>query len=87
MWLKLKLNKHRIVRKNIVIVLAGFFLTGCSLAVPEPDEANQTLLIIPVESRQTLGEFIWTLHLSIEDSSTNEKYNHIIEPNPKMLFS
>ena len=87
MWLKLKLNKHRIVRKNIVIVLAGFFLTACSLAVPEPDESNQTLLIIPVESRQTLGKFIWTLHLSIEDSSTNEKYNHIIEPNPKMLFS
>ena len=61
--------------------------TGCSLAIPEPDETNQTLLIIPVESRQTLGKFIWTLHISIEDSSRKEKQNHIIKPNPEMLFS
>ncbi|MEC9012414.1 MAG: hypothetical protein VYA87_08235 [SAR324 cluster bacterium] len=57
------------------------------MAVPEPDEANQTLLIIPVESRQTLQKFVWVLHVSIEDSSSNEKHNHIIEPNPKSLFS
>ncbi len=77
---KLILNSYKIVRKNItnIIILACFLFTGCSLAVPEPDEANQTLLIIPVESRQTLQKFIWTLHVSIEDSSSNEKHNHII---------
>ena len=86
---KLILNSYKIVRKNItnIIILACFLFTGCSLAVPEPDEANQTLLIIPVESRQTLQKFIWTLHVSIEDSSSNEKHNHIIKPNPKRLFS
>ena len=86
---KLILNSYKIVRKNItnIIILACFLFTGCSLAVPEPDEANQTLLIIPVESRQTLQKFIWTLHVSIEDSSSNEKHNHIIKPNPKSLFS
>ena len=83
------LNSYKIVRKNItnIIILASFLFTGCSLAVPEPDEANQTLLIIPVESRQTLQKFIWTLHVAIEDSSSNEKHNHIIKPNPKSLFS
>ena len=86
---KLILNSYKIVRKNItnVIISVCFLFTGCSLAVPEPDEANQTLLIIPVESRQTLQKFIWTLHVSIEDSSSNEKHNHIIKPNPKSLFS
>ena len=64
-----------------------FLFTGCSLAIPEPDETNQTLLIIPVESRQTLGKFIWTLHISIKDSSSKDKQNHIIKPNPEMLFS
>ena len=77
------LNSYKIVRKNItnIIILASLLFTGCSLAVPEPDEANQTLLIIPVESRQTLHKFVWVLHVSIEDSSSNEKHNHIIEPN------
>ena len=44
----LKLNSYKIVRKNItnIIILTCFLFTGCSLAVPEPDEANQTLLII-----------------------------------------
>ena len=86
---KFILNSYKIVRKNItnIIILGCFLFTGCSLAVPEPDEANQTLLIIPVESRQTLQKFIWTLHVSIEDSSSNEKHNHIIQPNPKSLFS
>ena len=83
------LNSYKIVRKNItnIIILASLLFTGCSLAVPEPDEANQTLLIIPVESRQTLQKFVWVLHVSIEDSSSNEKHNHIIEPNPKSFFS
>ena len=83
------LNSYKIVRKNItnIIILASLLFTGCSLAVPEPDEANQTLLIIPVESRQTLHKFVWVLHVSIEDSSSNEKHNHIIEPNPKSFFS
>ena len=71
MYSKLKLNTCIIVQKNIanIIILTCFLFTGCSLAIPEPDETNQTLLIIPVESRQTLGKFIWTLHVSIEDSS------------------
>ena len=77
------------VQKNIanIIILTCFLFTGCSLAIPEPDETNQTLLIIPVESRQTLGKFIWTLHISIKDSSSKDKQNHIIKPNPEMLFS
>ena len=85
MYSNLKLNSYKILLKNII--LACFIFTGCSLAVPEPDEANQTLLIIPVESRQTLQKFIWTLHVSIEDSSSDEKHNHIIKPNPPRLFS
>ena len=89
MWSIFTLSTHKIVQRNIanLIFVTVFLLTGCSLSVPEPDEANQTLLIIPVESRQTLQKFIWTLHVSIEDSSSNEKHNHIIKPNPKSLFS
>ena len=89
MYSKLKLNTCIIVQKNIanIIILTCFLFTGCSLAIPEPDETNQTLLIIPVESRQTLGKFIWTLNISIKDSSSKEKQNHIIKPNPEMLFS
>ncbi len=70
-----------------VIFLIIFFSGGCSFSVPEPDETNQALLIIPVETRQTLQQFIWTLHVTIQDTSSNEKYNHIIEPNPEMLFT
>ena len=89
MYSKLKINTCIIVQKNIanIIILTCFLFTGCSLAIPEPDETNQTLLIIPVESRQTLGKFIWTLHISIKDSSSKDKQNHIIKPNPEMLFS
>ena len=89
MCFKLKLNSYKIERQNFtnIIILAFFLFTGCSLAVPEPDEANQTVLIIPVESRHTLQKVIWTLHVLIEDSSSNEKHNHIIKPNPKSLFS
>jgi len=54
---------------------------------PVPDETNQTILIIPVETRQTLGNFVFTLDLSIKGSSGNEVINHTVEPNQKMLFS
>ena len=76
-------------RKNLLngLVLITFFSVGCSFSVPEPDNNNQSLLIFPVETRQTLPQFIWNLHVTIEDTSSNEKYNHIIEPNPEMLFS
>ena len=54
---------------------------------PVPDETNQTILIIPVETRQTLGHFVFTLDVSIKGSSGNEGIKHTVEPNPKMLFS
>jgi hypothetical protein len=54
---------------------------------PVPDETNQTILIIPVETRQTLGHFVFTLDVSIKGSSGNEVVQHTVEPNPKMLFS
>jgi len=54
---------------------------------PVPDETNQTILIIPVETRQTLGHFVFTLDLSIKGSSGNGAAIHTVEPNPKMLFS
>ena len=54
---------------------------------PVPDETNQTILIIPVETRQTLRLFVFTLDVSIKGSSGNEGIKHTIEPNPKMLFS
>ena len=63
------------------------FLTGCSMTFPVPDEKNQTMLIIPVETRQTLRHFVFTLDISIEDSAKNKIVHHQIEPNPKMLFS
>jgi len=89
MYSKLILNSCKTAQINFlnIFILACIFFTGCSLAVPEPDEIHQTLLIFPVESRQTLGKFIWTLHVSIEDLTSNEKYNQIIKPNPKSLFS
>ena len=82
------LNSYKIVRKNItnIIILASFLFTGCSLAVPEPDEANQTLLIIPVETIQKLKKFIYTVNFTIEDSN-NKKVFHRIEPNPDTFFS
>ena len=54
---------------------------------PVPDETNQTMLIIPVETRQTLRQFVFTLDISIEDSANKNIVHHQIEPNPKMLFS
>jgi len=54
---------------------------------PAPDETNQTILIIPVETRQTLGHFIFTLAVSIKGLSGNDGIKHTVKPNPKMLFS
>ena len=82
------LNSYKIVRKNItnIIILASLLFTGCSLSVPEPDETNQTLLIIPVETIQKLKKFIYTVNFTIEDSN-NKKVFHRIEPNPDTFFS
>lgn len=87
--MRLNLKLIKIFRRNLLNVLLLIIVssTGCSLSVPEPDENNQALFIFPVETRQTLQQFIWTLHVTIEDTSGKEKYNHIIEPNPEMLFS
>jgi len=86
-----KLNKYsgEIAGKSFLnlIVLTIFFLSGCAMKFPVPDETNQTILIIPVETRQTLGHFVFTLDVSIKGSSGNEGINHTVEPNPKMLFS
>ena len=86
-----KLNKYsgEIAVKSFLnlIVLTIFFLSGCAMKFPVPDETNQTILIIPVETRQTLGHFVFTLDVSIKGSSGNEGINHTVEPNPKMLFS
>ena len=79
----------KIIRRSFLslLLLIIFLITGCSFSVPEPDENNQALLIFPVETRQTLPQFIWTLHISIEETSSNSKHKHIVEPNPEMLFS
>ena len=47
----------------------------------------KTILIIPVETRRTLGQFVFTLDVSIKGSSGNEVVQHTVEPNPNMLFS
>ena len=85
----LKLSAYKIMRKNYsnLFFAAVLFLTGCSMTFPLPDEKNQTMLIIPVETRQTLRHFVFTLDLSIKDSANNKIVHHQIEPNPKMLFS
>ena len=68
-----KLNKYsgEIAVKSFLnlIVLTIFFLSGCAMKFPVPDETNQTILIIPVETRQTLGHFVFTLDVSIKGSS------------------
>ena len=86
---KLKLSAFKGVRKNYLNLFfaAVLLLTGCSMTFPLPDEKNQTVLIIPVETRQTLGHFVFTLDLSIKDSANNKIVHHQIEPNPKMHFS
>ena len=86
-----KLNKYSgvIAGKYFLnlLILTILFLPGCAMKFPVPDETNQTILIIPVETRQTLGQFVFTLDLSIKESSGNEGIKHTVEPNPKMLFS
>ena len=86
-----KLNKYSgvIAGKYFLnlLVLTILFLPGCAMKFPVPDETNQTILIIPVETRQSLGQFVFTLDVSIKGSSGNEVINHTVEPNPKMLFS
>ena len=86
-----KLNKYsgEIAGKSFLnlIVLTILFLSGCAMKFPVPDETNQTILIIPVETRQTLGHFVFSLDVSIKGSSGNEGIKHTVEPNPKMLFS
>ena len=86
---KLILNSYKIVRITVLnlIVVTVLLLTGCAMKFPVPDETNQTILIIPVETRQTLGQFVFTLDVSIKGSSGNEVVQHTVEPNPKMLFS
>ena len=89
MCLKLNINAEKIVRITVLnlIVVTVFLLTGCAMKFPVPDETNQTMLIIPVETRQTLRQFVFTLDISIEDSANKNIVHHQIEPNPKMLFS
>ena len=86
---KLILNSYKIVRITVLnlIVVTLLLLTGCAMKFPVPDETNQTILIIPVETRQTLGHFVFTLDVSIKGSSGNGVVQHTVEPNPKMLFS
>ena len=89
MCLKLNINAEKIVRITVLnlIVLTVLLLTGCTMKFPVPDETNQTILLIPVETRQTLGQFVFTLDVSIKGSSGNGVVQHTVEPNPKMLFS
>ena len=89
MCLQLKINNDKIMRITVLnlIFVTVFLLSGCAMKFPVPDETNQTILIIPVETRQTLGHFVFTLDLSIKGSSGNEGIKHTVEPNPKMLFS
>jgi len=89
MCLKLNINAENIVRITVLnlIVVTVLLLTGCAMKFPVPDETNQTMLIIPVETRQTLRQFVFTLDISIEDSANKNIVHHQIEPNPKMLFS
>ena len=70
----LKLSAYKIIRKNYsnLFFAAVLFLTGCSMTFPLPDEKNQTMLIIPVETRQTLRHFVFTLDISIENSANNK---------------
>jgi len=86
-----KLNKYTslIAGKYFLnlFVMAILFLSGCAMKFPVPDETNQTILIIPVETRQTLRNFVFTLDVSIKGSSGNEGIKHTVEPNPKILFS
>jgi len=85
----LKINNDKIMRITVLnlIVVIVLLLSGCAMKFPVPDESNQTILIIPAETRQTLRHFVFTLDLSIKGSSGNDEIIHTVEPNPKMLFS
>ena len=89
MYEKMKKSSSKTVEKSFLnlIVLAIFFLSGCAMKFPVPDESNQTILIIPVETRQTFRHFVFNLDVSIKGSSGNDGIIHTVEPNPKMLFS
>ena len=89
MCIKFNINAEKIVRITVLnlIVVTVLLLTWCAMKFPVPDETNQTMLIIPVETRQTLRQFVFTLDISIEDSANKNIVHHQIEPNPKMLFS
>ena len=89
MCLKLKINNDKIMRITVLnlIVVTVLLLSGCAMKFPVPDETNQTILIIPVETRQTLGKFIFTLDVSIKGTTGNEGIKHTVEPNQEMLFS
>ena len=89
MSLKLKIYNYKIMRITILnlIIATVFLLSGCAMKFPVPDETNQTILIIPVETRQTLGNFVFTLDVSIKGTTGNEGIKHTVEPNQEMLFS
>ena len=82
MCIKLKINTDKFMRITVLnlIVMTVFLLSGCAMKFPVPDETNQTILLIPVETRQTLGKFVFTLDVSIKGASGNEvikqNYNH-----------
>ena len=67
----MNINGENIMRITVLnlIVVPVLLLTGCAMKYPAPDETNQTILIIPVETRQTLRHFVFTLDVSIKYSS------------------
>ena len=54
----LKLSAYKIIRKNYsnLFFAAVLFLTGCSMTFPVPDETNQTMMIIPLETATKFEE-------------------------------
>ena len=86
MYLISKFSEH--ANQNVIykLLFVFFFLSGCSLSVPEPGEKNQTLLILPVETIQTLKKFIYTVNFTVEDSN-GKRIPYRIEPNPDTFFS
>ena len=57
MCVKIENNTDKIMRITVLnlIIVTALLLTGCALKFPVPDENHQTILVIPVETRQTLG--------------------------------
>ena len=87
MCLKLKINNDKIMRITVLnlIVVTVLLLSGCAMKFPVPDETNQTILIIPVETRQTLGKFIFTLDVSIKGTTGNEVIIQSFDPSPGIV--